>query len=38
MSKHAIAIHGGCGTMLKKLMTPEKELAYNKALEDALIA
>ncbi|MDP2384836.1 MAG: isoaspartyl peptidase/L-asparaginase [Bacteroidota bacterium] len=38
MPKHAIAIHGGCGTMLKKLMTPEKELAYNKALEDALIA
>lgn len=38
MTKHAIAIHGGCGTMLKKLMTPEKELAYNNALEDALIA
>ncbi len=34
--KFAIAIHGGAGTILKSNMTPEKEAAYNKALEEAL--
>ena len=38
MSKYSIAIHGGAGTILKSLMTPEKELAYKRALEDALVA
>lgn len=38
MSKIAIAIHGGAGTILKKDLTPEKEAAYNAALNDALTA
>lgn len=38
MSKYAIALHGGAGTILKNLMTPEKELAYKKGLELALTA
>lgn len=38
MSKYAIAIHGGAGTILKSTMTPEKELAYNSALRDAIEA
>lgn len=38
MSKYAIAIHGGAGTILKSTMTPEKELAYNTALKDAIEA
>ena len=38
MRKIAIAIHGGAGTLLKGMMTPEKELAYKKALEIALNA
>ena len=33
---HAIAIHGGAGTILKKNMTPEKEKAYQDALLEAL--
>jgi beta-aspartyl-peptidase (threonine type) len=36
MRKIAIAIHGGAGTLLKGMMTPEKELAYKTALEIAL--
>ncbi len=32
----AIAIHGGAGTILKSLMTPEKEANYNAALQMAL--
>ncbi len=36
MRKIAIAIHGGAGTLLKGMMTPEKELAYKSALEMAL--
>ncbi|MFA7273663.1 MAG: isoaspartyl peptidase/L-asparaginase [Crocinitomicaceae bacterium] len=35
---YAIAIHGGAGTIDKSEMTPEKELAYRSALEDALKA
>src|ERR1700761_8136640 len=38
MSKYAIAIHGGAGTILKNLMTPEKEQAYKSALQDAINA
>lgn len=36
MQPYAIAIHGGAGTLVKGMMTPQKELAYNKALEQAL--
>ena len=36
MKKIAIAIHGGAGTILPNLLTPEKELAYKTALNDAL--
>jgi L-asparaginase / beta-aspartyl-peptidase len=36
--KYTIAIHGGAGTILRSTMTPEKELAYRRALEDALLA
>jgi beta-aspartyl-peptidase (threonine type) len=38
MSKYAIAIHGGAGTILKSSMTVEKESAYKKALQDAIHA
>ena len=38
MSKFTIAVHGGAGTISKKSMTPEKEAAYFKALNDALDA
>ena len=38
MSKYAIAIHGGAGTILKSTMTPEKEIAYTEALRDAINA
>jgi beta-aspartyl-peptidase (threonine type) len=38
MSKFTIAIHGGAGTISKKSMTPEKEAAYIKALNEALDA
>jgi L-asparaginase / beta-aspartyl-peptidase len=31
-----IAIHGGAGTILKSSMTPEKEVAYTNALNEAL--
>jgi L-asparaginase / beta-aspartyl-peptidase len=36
MSKISIAIHGGAGTILKKDLTPEKEIAYLAALNEAL--
>jgi len=36
MSKFTIAVHGGAGTISKKSMTPEKEAAYLKALNDAI--
>jgi beta-aspartyl-peptidase (threonine type) len=35
MTKFGIAIHGGAGTILPSLMTPEKELAYRGALSAA---
>jgi len=38
MSKFTIAIHGGAGTISKKSMTPEKEAAYLKVLNEALDA
>jgi beta-aspartyl-peptidase (threonine type) len=38
MSKFTIAIHGGAGTISRKNMTPEKEAAYIKALEEAIDA
>lgn len=31
-----LAIHGGAGTILRTSMTPEKEAAYRKGLEEAL--
>src|SRR6187402_1005370 len=37
MNKTGIAIHGGAGTILKSSMTPEKELKYKQALEEALM-
>src|SRR5690606_4132383 len=36
MQKFSLAIHGGAGTLVKGMMTPEKELAYKKGLEVAL--
>ncbi|QCW99072.1 isoaspartyl peptidase/L-asparaginase [Aggregatimonas sangjinii] len=36
MSKYALALHGGAGTLVKGMMTPEKEGAYKKALQSAL--
>ena len=36
MSKIAIAIHGGAGTLLKGMMTQEKEASYKQALKAAL--
>jgi beta-aspartyl-peptidase (threonine type) len=38
MNKHAIAIHGGAGTILRTLMTPEKEAQYKIGMEQALLA
>jgi len=38
MSKFTIAVHGGAGTISKKSMTPEKEAAYFKALNEAINA
>lgn len=34
--KYSIAIHGGAGTLIKGLMTPEKEEQYKAALSNAL--
>lgn len=34
--KFSLVIHGGAGTILKKNMTPEKEKAYEQALNEAL--
>ena len=36
MSKLALAIHGGAGTIFKSLMTPELEREYRSGLEEAL--
>jgi len=33
-----LVVHGGAGTILKKNMTPEKELAYRDKLKEALTA
>lgn len=38
MKNFSIAIHGGAGTILKSSMTPEKEAAYQEALQAALDA
>lgn len=38
MQKISLAIHGGAGTILKELMTPELEKEYVKGLEEALNA
>ncbi|MEH6406409.1 MAG: isoaspartyl peptidase/L-asparaginase [Leeuwenhoekiella sp.] len=38
MRSFSIAIHGGAGTLIKGLMTPEKEIAYVNALKNALNA
>jgi len=36
MKKFSIAIHGGAGTILPALMTPQKELVYRAALTEAI--
>ncbi len=38
MNPYAIAIHGGAGTILRSTMTAEKEAAYKKGLQDAIVA
>lgn len=38
MSKFTIAIHGGAGTILKSMLTPELEIRYNQGLQEALDA
>ena len=38
MSKFAIAIHGGAGTILKSSMTPQKEQDYLNGLKTAIEA
>lgn len=38
MTNYALAIHGGAGTILKSLMTPEKENQYRQGLKDAIEA
>lgn len=35
---YVLVIHGGAGTIVKEQMTPEKEKAYRKGLEEALAA
>jgi L-asparaginase / beta-aspartyl-peptidase len=36
MGKYSIAVHGGAGTIMRSLMTPEIEAEYRKALDKAL--
>lgn len=36
MNTFSIAIHGGAGTLVKGMMTPEKEMEYRAALKHAL--
>lgn len=36
MNTFSIAIHGGAGTLVKGMMTPRKETAYKKALQESL--
>ena len=38
MQPFSLVIHGGAGTILKEDMTPDLEIAYLSALEDALKA
>ena len=38
MKNISIAIHGGAGTILKELMTPEKEQGYRSSLQNSLDA
>lgn len=38
MTRFAIAIHGGAGTILRSSMTDEKEILYKEGLQHALIA
>ncbi|MDX1954807.1 MAG: isoaspartyl peptidase/L-asparaginase [Chitinophagaceae bacterium] len=38
MSKLALAIHGGAGTILRSQMSPDKEAIYRTALDEALEA
>lgn len=38
MKKFAIAVHGGAGTILRSLMTVEKEQQYTRGLSDAIHA
>lgn len=38
MKTISLAIHGGAGTLVKGMMTPEKELEYKSALQNALDA
>jgi beta-aspartyl-peptidase (threonine type) len=38
MTRYILTIHGGAGTILKKNITPEQEIAYTRGLEDALNA
>lgn len=37
MTKFALAVHGGAGTLLPHLLTSEKELLYKNALQEALL-
>ncbi len=36
--RFVLVVHGGAGTILKKNMTPEKEMAYTAGLQSALMA
>lgn len=36
MSKISLAIHGGAGTILPSMLTPELELSYKRGLQEAL--
>lgn len=38
MSKFTIAVHGGAGTILKSMLTPELEIRYRNGLQEALDA
>lgn len=38
MSKFTLAIHGGAGTILKSMLTPELETRYKQGLQEALNA
>lgn len=38
MGKITLAIHGGAGTILKSMLTPELEMKYNAGLQNALDA